>query len=142
MKSCLVSVALLCFTTWMSLVNATHGPMTNCCEQWSTTKIPLHRVKSYTIQSGGVCPIKAIMIRTQRDITLCSNPDDGWTKKAMRKVDEETKALLQQLQIEEDGSATIITPAAVKASQKTGRRGKRPQGKKSRGGKKGRRQRV
>ncbi|XP_074545309.1 eotaxin-like [Halichoeres trimaculatus] len=142
MRSSLVSFALLCFTTWMSLSNATHGPVIGCCEQWSETKVPLNRVKNYTIQSGGGCPIKAIIIQTTKGKRLCSDPDDRWTIRAMQKVDEETKALLQESQGEEDGSAVIITPAEAPVSKKKGKKGNRRQGGKLKRGKKGGRQRV
>ncbi|CAJ1072004.1 regakine-1-like [Xyrichtys novacula] len=147
MRFSLVSVTLLCFTSWMSLTNATIGPVTVCCEQWSTTRIPVERVKNYTIQSGGGCTIKAIMFLTKKGKTLCSDPDDGWTKKAMRKVDEETKVLLQQPgQSEGSGSAGVITPALAptskKASQKKGRRRTRARGRKSGGRGKNRRTHV
>ncbi|XP_041658754.1 eotaxin-like [Cheilinus undulatus] len=145
MRFSLVSVALFCLITWISLVNAVPGPVTNCCEVWSTTKIPVKRVMNYTIQSGGICPIRAVLFQTKKGTTLCSDPDSGWAKRAMQKVDRETKALLQETQSEEDGSADI-TPASAdapqKAKQKKNRTGRRGQGKRCKGGRNGQRKCV
>ncbi|XP_074544734.1 C-C motif chemokine 8-like [Halichoeres trimaculatus] len=120
MRSSLVLIALLCFTTWMSQSDAAHGPMRSCCEHWSKTKVPLNHVKNYTIQPGVNCSIRAIIFQTTKRKLLCSDPNDRWTIRAMRKVDEKSKTLLQESQGEEDGSAVIITPAEAPVSKKKG----------------------
>ncbi|XP_045919176.1 monocyte chemotactic protein 1B-like isoform X2 [Micropterus dolomieu] len=89
MRLSLVVAALLCFTTWMSVVHATHGPVPLCCMQWSNTRIPLKRIVGYTIQSEGVCPIAAVMFQTKLGKRICSDPNSVWAKEAILKVDEE-----------------------------------------------------
>ncbi|XP_060900405.1 regakine-1-like [Labrus mixtus] len=146
MRSSLQSVALLFFTTWSSLASATHGPLSHCCDRLFNTKIKLDKIMNYTIQSGGACPIEAVIFQTKSGRRLCSNPEDRWTKRAMLKVDRETKELLQQSQSEEGGSATIITPAVANTSNRArpekGRNGRKRPGKKSKGRRRGQRKCV
>ncbi|XP_030608766.1 lymphotactin-like [Archocentrus centrarchus] len=118
MQSSRAAAILLCFTTWMSLVYGTHGLVKSCCVQWSKTRIPLERVINYTIQSEDTCRIRAVLIQTRLGKTLCSNPGAEWTKRAIQKVDNETKALQEKRQNEE-GSESDVTPTASPASKNT-----------------------
>uniref|UniRef100_A0A4W6EN98 C-C motif chemokine n=1 Tax=Lates calcarifer TaxID=8187 RepID=A0A4W6EN98_LATCA len=88
----------------------THGPVSSCCLRWSTTMIQLDRIMNYTIQSEGICPIKAVVFQTQSGNRLCSDPNNRWAKRAMKKVNEKTKALLKVEQ-NEQGSASDNKPA-------------------------------
>ncbi|XP_030607404.1 C-C motif chemokine 20-like [Archocentrus centrarchus] len=130
MQSSLVIAALFCLTTWMSMVHAIYRPGASCCVQWSKTRVPLERIVNYTIQSEDSCRIKAVLLRTVRGKTICANPDGDWTKQAIQKVDNESRALQEKRQNEE-GSASEMTPVASTAStksqstpRKNGRRGK------------------
>ncbi|KAI3375058.1 hypothetical protein L3Q82_021574 [Scortum barcoo] len=136
MKFSLVLAALLCFTTWMSMVDATQGPVSNCCLRWSNTRIPVKLIVDYTIQSEGACPIKAVILQTHRGKRLCSDPNSDWGKKAMLKVDEEKKKkALQEMGQNEDGSTSDITPAvSTPSKKKTRRKGGRRQRNKSKRG--------
>lgn len=145
MQSSLIIATLFCLTTWMSLVHAIYRPGASCCVQWSKTRVPLKQIVNYTIQSEDTCRIKAVQLRTVRGKTICANPDADWTKKAIEKVDNETKALQEKRQNEE-GSASEMTPVASPACmksqsnpQKNGRRGKGQKRKSRRGN---RRQRM
>ncbi|XP_047444584.1 monocyte chemotactic protein 1B-like isoform X2 [Mugil cephalus] len=93
MQFSLVLATFLCFSTWMSLVHtvSAHGPPSDCCLQWSRTKLHPKQIKNYTIQSEGVCPIKAVVFLTVRGKRVCSNPETPWVKKAILKVDREKK---------------------------------------------------
>ncbi|GAA6213496.1 eotaxin-like isoform X2 [Lates japonicus] len=133
MRSSLGLASLLCFITWMSLVHATHGPVSSCCLRWSTTIVPLDRIMNYTIQSEGICPIKAVVFQTQSGKRVCSDPHSNWAKRAMEKVDEETKALLKVEQNEEE--LTSDNKQAVSTTPKThhGRRAGQERGGRGRG---------
>ncbi|XP_042354480.1 C-C motif chemokine 8-like isoform X3 [Plectropomus leopardus] len=143
MRFTLMLAVLLCFATWMSMVYATHGPVSNCCLQRSNTlsKVPFEQIVDYTNQSEGVCPIRAVVFQTRSGKRICSDPDSDWARKAMQKVDEkrEKKALQKKVQ-DEEGSASVITSAvsstSKKAPQNKRRNGRRRQRNKSRGMKK------
>ncbi|XP_029971167.1 probable GPI-anchored adhesin-like protein PGA18 isoform X3 [Salarias fasciatus] len=85
----LVLFTFLCNASWSIFVQATHGPVVNCCIKLTGTKVTLDKVQKYTIQSSGACPIYAVKIVTKQGKTLCADPNDNWTKKAMEKVDKE-----------------------------------------------------
>ncbi|XP_070701786.1 eotaxin-like [Pempheris klunzingeri] len=142
MRFSLMLAALLCVTTWMTMVQATHGPVPNCCLMWSTDIVPVRRIMNYTIQSEGVCPIRAIIFKTKSGKRICSDPDSNWAKKACLKVDKETKMLLEKTQ-NQGGSTSDITPAVStmlkRAPRKKGRNGRRL---KSRRGRRRQRKRV
>ncbi|XP_056247044.1 fractalkine-like isoform X1 [Seriola aureovittata] len=102
----------LCFMTWMSSAHATHGPVTNClCPRISTTRPRIHLIKNYTIQPEGICHT-AVVFLMQTGKSICSDPEKDWVKKAMLKVDQETKALLEMEETEQ-GSTTDITPSTT-----------------------------
>nr|XP_046264714.1 C-C motif chemokine 8-like [Scatophagus argus] len=132
----LVSAILLCLTTWMTLVHATHGPVATCCPGWSDTRAPLKKIVNYTTQSEGICPVAAVIFYTAAGRRICSNPTSEWATKAILKVDEDKKKALQKAGQNEDISRIDITPAAAIASknpqQKTSRKGRRRQRKKYR----------
>ncbi|XP_042354481.1 eotaxin-like isoform X4 [Plectropomus leopardus] len=141
MRFSLVLAVFHCLTTWMSTVHATIGPDSDCCPQWSDTKVRVHKIVDYTNQSEGVCPIRAVVFQTRSGKRICSDPDSDWARKAMQKVDEkrEKKALQKKVQ-DEEGSASVITSAvsstSKKAPQNKRRNGRRRQRNKSRGMKK------
>ncbi|GAA6234892.1 eotaxin-like [Lates japonicus] len=114
MRSSLGLACLLCFITWMSLVHATHGPMSSClCVRLSNTKVQVKRIVNYTIQSDGICPMKAVVFQTQSGKRLCSDPHSNWAKRAMKKVDEETKVQLNVEQNEEGSASGITTTTSI-----------------------------
>ncbi|XP_030015834.1 eotaxin-like [Sphaeramia orbicularis] len=126
----LVLATLLCFTTWMSSVHTINGPAANCCTFWSTTRVHPKKIMNYTVQPESPCPITAIVFYTKTK-RICSDPSTDWAKRAMMKVDKDTKALLEKGQNQEGSASGIITPAMAISSKNTpqrkGRNGKRRQ---------------
>ncbi|XP_049453690.1 uncharacterized protein LOC125901806 isoform X7 [Epinephelus fuscoguttatus] len=120
MRFSLVFAALLCFTTWMSTVRATNGPVASCCLQWSNTlqRVPLENIVNYTLQTVGLCPIKAVVFETKRGKRICSDPDSARAKKVILKVDKkkETKESQDKPQTEAR-SASTIAPAVSSTSK-------------------------
>ncbi|XP_069013186.1 C-C motif chemokine 2-like [Embiotoca jacksoni] len=143
MQLSLVFAPLLCFTTWMSLVQTTPGRVKSCCDQWSKTRIPVLQIMNYTIQSEGACPITAVLFKAVAGKTICSNPNSGWARRAILKVDIETKALQKKGQNEEDeeasasGMKTTASTASKNAPRNNRRNGKRRQRQRNRRRRKG-----
>ncbi|XP_026169695.1 lymphotactin-like [Mastacembelus armatus] len=115
MRLNLVLGTLLCIITWISLSHATHGPVQNCCAMWSTTRLRHRQIKNYTMQSGGACPIKAVVFHTVRGKRVCSNPNIQWVKDAILKVDNDKKSE----EMNEERSARDTTPAFSSTSNST-----------------------
>ncbi|XP_047444581.1 integumentary mucin C.1-like [Mugil cephalus] len=89
MQLSLVLTSFVCLIAWINLGHTTfaHGRVSDCCLQWSRTKLHPKQIKDYTIQSEGVCPIKAVVFLTVRGKIVCSNPEISWVKDAILKVD-------------------------------------------------------
>ncbi|XP_034410908.1 C-C motif chemokine 4-like [Cyclopterus lumpus] len=143
MRFSLVLAALLCFTTWMGVVHATHAPVSSCCLGWSNTRVLPKRIVGYTFQTEGVCSITAVVFQSKRGVKICSDPNSDWARKVILKVDEEKKrkmALQVKAQNEEgltsDVTPTVSLPLTTKPQKKC-RNGRRRQKKKSRGGRRG-----
>uniref|UniRef100_A0A3Q3WWC8 Chemokine interleukin-8-like domain-containing protein n=1 Tax=Mola mola TaxID=94237 RepID=A0A3Q3WWC8_MOLML len=110
---------------------------TNCfCPHYSTTMVRITRIVNYTIQSEGICPIKAIMFHTKSEKTICSDPNGAWAKHVIGKLEEEKNKRELQERAQTEGATTCdITSTMVikpkKAPQKKGRNGWRRPKKKS-----------
>ncbi|XP_049930631.1 uncharacterized protein LOC126408893 isoform X5 [Epinephelus moara] len=120
MRFSLVFAALLCFTTWMSTVHATNGPVASCCLQWSNTlqRVPLENIVNYTLQTVGLCPIKAVVFETKRGKRICSDPDSARAKKVILKVDKEKETKEPQDKPQTEArSASTIAPAVSSTSK-------------------------
>ncbi|KAA8587228.1 eotaxin isoform X1 [Etheostoma spectabile] len=136
-----VIAALLCFTTWMSMVHASIGPMASCCYWRSKTRVPLERIVDYTNQSEGLCPITAVVFKTKLGKRICSDPNSDWAVKAIQKVDKEKEIkALREKGLNEESTSVLppaVSTAPKKARRKGSRKARRPQKKKSRRGRKG-----
>ncbi|XP_034039044.1 eotaxin-like [Thalassophryne amazonica] len=121
--------SLLCFT-WMSSMDTAGIPAQSCCLHWSNKRVPLDKIKNYTIQTDSVCPITAVIFHTKRGNKICSSPGSTWTQEAMEKVDKKRKDL--QMNIEESSSSGEPTESiALKGTvQKKRQRGRQRTGKK------------
>ncbi|XP_068427325.1 regakine-1-like [Clinocottus analis] len=140
-----VLAALLCFTTWVGVVHATHAPVSSCCLGWSTTRVPVKRIVNYTLQTEGACSLEAVVFQTKGGRTICSDPKTGWAKKGILKVDEEKKLKMasQEMGQNEEALTSDVTPTASlpltntprkKGRNRNGRKGRKN---KSRRGRKG-----
>ncbi|XP_056276545.1 C-C motif chemokine 20-like [Pseudoliparis swirei] len=148
MRSSLVPAALLCFTTWMNVVHATHAPVSSCCLGWSDTKVNPKRIVNYTFQTEGVCSITAVVFHSKQGASICSDPKSAWAKNVILKVDKERKqkTASQVTARNEEGLTSDDTPTVslpLKTTpKKKGRNGRRRQKKKSRGRKRGQKKSV
>ncbi|XP_052466574.1 eotaxin-like [Carassius gibelio] len=73
-----------------------NGPTLSCCLKLGRSRPPFDKVLSYRIQTKELCPITAVVIQTVSGKRLCSDPNNAWTKRSMRKVDEAKVKLGEQ----------------------------------------------
>ncbi|XP_057189760.1 mucin-5AC-like [Triplophysa rosa] len=59
----------------------------SCCLEVSKTNIPVGNLLDYYIQNSPLCHLSAIQFLTRRNITICSNPEDNWAKRAIKELD-------------------------------------------------------
>ncbi|XP_029930210.1 C-C motif chemokine 13-like [Myripristis murdjan] len=122
MRLSLVLFTLLCVNMWMGFVHAMNGPVATCCEGWSTTRIHHGKIRNYTIQTEGVCPIRAVKFVTILGKRICSRPEDNWAKRVMEIVDKRIAPLKQGQGGEEETGRTTRGPASSTGNKKRPRR--------------------
>lgn len=64
-----------------------------CCLTVTNTRVPVENIVKYEMQdSTAICTLRAVRFHTKRSITICSDPDSKWAKRAMNIVDGRTTA--------------------------------------------------
>uniref|UniRef100_A0A9J7XY07 Chemokine interleukin-8-like domain-containing protein n=1 Tax=Cyprinus carpio carpio TaxID=630221 RepID=A0A9J7XY07_CYPCA len=75
------------------LIITTIGPSPNCCLRVSKTKISVEAIMNYSMQAAPPCPIRAVRFHTKKNKTICSDPNEGWAKKAITHVNQKLNPL-------------------------------------------------
>ncbi|RVE61869.1 hypothetical protein OJAV_G00173620 [Oryzias javanicus] len=92
-----ILASFFCFTTWIHLVHAFIGPGKGCdCLRASNTQVNISRIKSYSIQEETICSVRVIKFLTFSGKTICSDPNNLWTKNTMKKLDLQKRAMRSQ----------------------------------------------
>ncbi|XP_059915512.1 C-C motif chemokine 4-like [Gadus macrocephalus] len=121
MKLGLVFFTLL--AAWPGNVYSTHGPVQGCCLKVSRTKVPVNTIVDYRNQSTTICRIAAVVFTSkigQKVRRICADPDGTWTRRAIKKVNEDR---LRALQENEDNAgaanrASTESPTSTKGSSR------------------------
>ncbi|XP_003468760.3 cytokine SCM-1 beta [Cavia porcellus] len=58
-------------------------PERSVCVSLTTQRLPVNRIKTYTIKEGSM---KAVIFITKRGFKICANPEDSWVKAAVRTI--------------------------------------------------------
>ncbi|KAG7329759.1 hypothetical protein KOW79_005981 [Hemibagrus wyckioides] len=80
-------------SVFSSVFASSNGALPDCCLSISPKKVNVTSIVSYWQQDNRICPVKAIVFTLENGKYLCSDPDLDWTKKAMRKIDEEAEQM-------------------------------------------------
>uniref|UniRef100_A0A8C9UV33 Lymphotactin n=1 Tax=Spermophilus dauricus TaxID=99837 RepID=A0A8C9UV33_SPEDA len=59
-------------------------PERSICVSLSTQRLPINRIRTYTIKEGSV---RAVIFITKRGLKVCANPEAEWVKSAVKSVD-------------------------------------------------------
>ncbi|XP_030642740.1 monocyte chemotactic protein 1B-like [Chanos chanos] len=90
----LITLSLLVLLCSLQLTSAVgiQGPNSSpCCSKFSTIRIPLKRVVSYTWTSSN-CPKKAIVFETIGGNRICVDPEASWVSGHVATVDKRKSA--------------------------------------------------
>ncbi|XP_046707044.1 mucin-2-like [Silurus meridionalis] len=67
-------------------ITAGIGNPDSCCTKVTTTKVKVEQIVSYLHQDDILCPIKAVRFKLLNGREICSDPNDSWTKNAIKKI--------------------------------------------------------
>uniref|UniRef100_A0A8C9QNQ5 Lymphotactin n=1 Tax=Spermophilus dauricus TaxID=99837 RepID=A0A8C9QNQ5_SPEDA len=65
------------------------------CVSLSTQRLPINRIRTYTIKEGSV---RAVIFITKRGLKVCANPEAEWVKSAVKSVDSRSTTKRNKLQ--------------------------------------------
>ncbi|XP_036411196.1 eotaxin-like [Megalops cyprinoides] len=120
---------------WTARVSASGGPPSTCCLRVSETRLRLDRIRDYTVQNAGICPVDAIVFRTKRGKRVCSDPERDWVKRAMKTVDTKKEESKRKKEETTTTGQTIAQSQKKQGGKKEGKGKGKGGGKARRGGK-------
>ncbi|KAG7487438.1 hypothetical protein MATL_G00023320 [Megalops atlanticus] len=109
---------------WTARVSASGGRSSTCCLKVSETRLSRDRIKDYTVQRAGVCPVNAIVFRTKIGKQVCSDPAKDWVKRAMKTVDTRKEESKRKKEETATTTAQTIVPPRKKQGGKKERKGR------------------
>nr|XP_055059138.1 monocyte chemotactic protein 1B-like [Misgurnus anguillicaudatus] len=85
---CFSAVLLLCLL--VSKTSQEGAPIPESCLRTTDTKVRVQLLASYFIQRKPLYSVEAVRFLTVKGITICSDPNSPWAKKAMAHLDKKT----------------------------------------------------
>ncbi|KAL2771323.1 lymphotactin precursor [Daubentonia madagascariensis] len=76
-------------------------PDKSICVSLTTQRLPVKRIKTYTIKEGSM---KAVIFITKRGLKVCADPEAKWVKAAVKSVDSKSKTQSNMLQTKPTGT--------------------------------------
>ncbi|XP_008580510.1 PREDICTED: lymphotactin-like [Galeopterus variegatus] len=76
-------------------------PDKSICVSLTTQRLPVNRIKTYTIKEGSM---KAVIFITKRGLKVCADPHANWVKAAVKSVDSKSKARSNVMQTRPTGT--------------------------------------
>ncbi|EHB18764.1 Cytokine SCM-1 beta [Heterocephalus glaber] len=67
-------------------------PERSICVSLTTQRLPVSRIKTYTIKEGSM---RAVIFITRRGLKVCADPQDKWVKAAVKSVDSRSSTRMQ-----------------------------------------------
>ncbi|XP_045402368.1 lymphotactin-like [Eulemur rufifrons] len=85
-------------------------PDRSICVSLTTQRLPVNRIKTYTIKEGSM---KAVIFITKRGLKVCADPQDKWVKAAIKSVDSKSKTKSNLLQTKPTGAQRSTNTAVT-----------------------------
>ncbi|AFX83458.1 ORF8 [Rat cytomegalovirus ALL-03] len=103
----LTILALCCVAIWVVESIGIEVLHETICVSLRTQRIPIQKIKTYTIKEGAM---RAVIFVTKRGLRICADPDAGWTKAAITTLDKKNKKNKQKF------NTTTVIPTQVPVS--------------------------
>ncbi|XP_015354164.1 cytokine SCM-1 beta-like [Marmota marmota marmota] len=87
-----LTILSLCF---LSPGVGSEVPERSICVSLSTQRLPINRIRTYTIKEGSV---RAVIFITKRGLKVCANPEAEWVKSAVKSMDSRSTTKRSKLQ--------------------------------------------
>ncbi|KAM4861076.1 lymphotactin-like isoform 1-T1 [Thomomys bottae] len=91
----LTILAICCLSQCLVEGVGSEVPEQSICVSLTTQRLPVRRIKTYTIKEG---PMKAVIFITRRGIKVCADPQDKWVKAAIKSVDNRSSTRKDMIQ--------------------------------------------
>nr|QCI30376.1 chemokine XCL1 [Maxomys rajah] len=85
----LTFLGVCCFTAWVVEGVGTEVLHESVCVSLRTQRLPVQRIKTYTIKEGAM---RAVIFVTKRGLRICADPHATWVKAAIKTVDGRSSA--------------------------------------------------
>ncbi|XP_061041730.1 lymphotactin-like [Eubalaena glacialis] len=89
----LAFLGICCLAAYTVEGVGTEVPDKTICVSLTTQRLPIKKLKTYTITEGFM---KAVIFITRRGLKVCADPQVEWVKKAVRTIDKSTRRNVSQ----------------------------------------------
>ncbi|KAB0402070.1 hypothetical protein E2I00_003236 [Balaenoptera physalus] len=89
-----INNCILFLFAWFSLPGVgSEVPDKTICVSLTTQRLPIKKLKTYTIKEGFM---KAVIFITRRGLKVCADPQVEWVKKAVQTIDKSSRRNVSQ----------------------------------------------
>nr|QCI30419.1 chemokine XCL1 [Rattus norvegicus]QCI30439.1 chemokine XCL1 [Rattus norvegicus] len=85
----LTFLGVCCFAAWVVEGVGTEVLQESICVSLRTQRLPVQKIKTYTIKEGAM---RAVIFVTKRGLRICAGPQAKWVKTAIKTVDGRSSA--------------------------------------------------
>ncbi|XP_004646109.1 lymphotactin [Octodon degus] len=71
-------------------------PESSICVSLTTQRLPVSRIRTYTIKEG---PVRAVIFITRRGLKVCADPEDKWVKAAVKSIDRKSNTRRDRIEL-------------------------------------------
>ncbi|KAM5237488.1 lymphotactin-like [Ctenodactylus gundi] len=101
MRLVLALLSVCCLATRVVEGVGSEVPEKSICVSLTTQRLPVSRIKTYTIKEGSM---KAVIFITKRGLKVCADPQANWVKAAVKTVDSKSSTQRSKIQTSPAGS--------------------------------------